>query len=257
MAQRTRKQPPKLKADQDACIHGHTLTLENTLARGGCKTCKRISSEKSRRARGAAPRVVAPCEHGPDRPLRPNRNECAICHRDQQRERDRAAGAKPRGYVPDVCPKRGHPMTPENMRTNRNECATCHRMDQCERYKANIEEARRVAREYARSHSAEATARHKAWRHANPVHVRSEGRKNRRARHVGRTQEGKEYIEMLRADPCSYCGGPAGTLDHVEPIARGGENIWQNLTAACLNCNMRKHDTPLLKFMLRMATGSA
>lgn len=41
---------------------------------------------------------------------------------------------------------------------------------------------------------------------------------------------------------CSYCGRgdlPL-TVDHVIPRARGGEDTWENLVAACLPCNNKK-----------------
>lgn len=39
---------------------------------------------------------------------------------------------------------------------------------------------------------------------------------------------------------CWMCHGPADTIDHVIPLARGGSNIPANLRPACLRCNSRK-----------------
>lgn len=39
---------------------------------------------------------------------------------------------------------------------------------------------------------------------------------------------------------CAYCGGHGDTLDHVIPESRGGLNTWDNLVAACAQCNGRK-----------------
>ena len=39
---------------------------------------------------------------------------------------------------------------------------------------------------------------------------------------------------------CAYCGGPAGTLDHVRPRCRGGHTVVQNLIASCATCNKAK-----------------
>ncbi|MSO59492.1 MAG: HNH endonuclease [Ilumatobacteraceae bacterium] len=41
---------------------------------------------------------------------------------------------------------------------------------------------------------------------------------------------------------CAYCGGPADSIDHVHPRSRGGEHIWENVTAACRSCNLHKRD---------------
>ncbi|MEW6509485.1 MAG: HNH endonuclease [Bacteroidota bacterium] len=51
---------------------------------------------------------------------------------------------------------------------------------------------------------------------------------------------------ILRRDAhrCQYCGRgdiPL-TLDHVLPLSRGGEDSWENLVAACVQCNNKKGD---------------
>ena len=41
---------------------------------------------------------------------------------------------------------------------------------------------------------------------------------------------------------CQYCGAHGGQLsiDHVLPRSRGGADTWENVTTACLRCNVRK-----------------
>ena len=41
---------------------------------------------------------------------------------------------------------------------------------------------------------------------------------------------------------CQYCGRTSHdlTLDHVVPRYRGGTNTWENIVAACVQCNHRK-----------------
>jgi 5-methylcytosine-specific restriction endonuclease McrA len=41
---------------------------------------------------------------------------------------------------------------------------------------------------------------------------------------------------------CQYCGTGSETLsiDHVVPRSRGGADCWENVTTACLACNVRK-----------------
>jgi 5-methylcytosine-specific restriction endonuclease McrA len=47
---------------------------------------------------------------------------------------------------------------------------------------------------------------------------------------------------------CQYCGRHRGQLrgrefltrDHVIPLSRGGENVWENVVTACSVCNNRK-----------------
>jgi 5-methylcytosine-specific restriction endonuclease McrA len=50
--------------------------------------------------------------------------------------------------------------------------------------------------------------------------------------------------EILRRDGyrCQYCGCETGqlTIDHIVPRYRDGEHSWENLVAACPQCNRRK-----------------
>jgi 5-methylcytosine-specific restriction endonuclease McrA len=50
--------------------------------------------------------------------------------------------------------------------------------------------------------------------------------------------------EVFRRDnyTCQYCGRQTAhlTIDHVTPRHRGGQHRWDNLVAACPNCNRRK-----------------
>jgi 5-methylcytosine-specific restriction endonuclease McrA len=62
------------------------------------------------------------------------------------------------------------------------------------------------------------------------------------------------WMRFIRADPCSYCGGPGGTVDHIEPRSRrvrgiGGAHSWLNYAGACESCNGHKAAIPLLLFL--------
>lgn len=62
------------------------------------------------------------------------------------------------------------------------------------------------------------------------------------------------WLRMLRADPCAYCGGPGGTVDHVDPRSRSARGLgtahgWINTVGACAPCNGRKGDRPLLLWL--------
>ena len=115
-------------------------------------------------------------------------------------------------------------------------------------------------------------AARKQWRENNPDKVREYNRKwarnqtpEKRARwnHYNRERRLKDeallqspeditYSSTLLLDPCSYCLSlQSGTIDHVVPIALGGDSKWDNLTASCKSCNSSKNDTPLLLFLLR------
>jgi 5-methylcytosine-specific restriction endonuclease McrA len=43
------------------------------------------------------------------------------------------------------------------------------------------------------------------------------------------------------------------TLDHIVPLAAGGEHVPENLAVACRPCNASKKDRALLLFLLERA----
>jgi hypothetical protein len=59
-----------------------------------------------------------------------------------------------------------------------------------------------------------------------------------------------DYEAIIKNDPCVYCGGPAGEVEHVTPVVLGGSPEWDNLAGACRSCNASKHATPLLLYLL-------
>jgi 5-methylcytosine-specific restriction endonuclease McrA len=61
--------------------------------------------------------------------------------------------------------------------------------------------------------------------------------------------EAVEYARLVRRDPCSYCGGPGGSVDHVVPSVHGGPNVWDNFTGVCSSCNQSKRSRSLLEFL--------
>lgn len=66
-------------------------------------------------------------------------------------------------------------------------------------------------------------------------------------------RERDEYRIVILADPCVWCGNPAETVDHIQPVARGGSDRWDNLAPACLSCNCAKNARSLLENMMRLA----
>lgn len=62
--------------------------------------------------------------------------------------------------------------------------------------------------------------------------------------------------EILRRDDftCQYCGQRVSylTVDHVLPRRLGGDYSWQNLVAACPNCNHRKGGRTLEQVQMRL-----
>jgi len=47
---------------------------------------------------------------------------------------------------------------------------------------------------------------------------------------------------------CAYCGDTATHVDHIIPVAAGGTDHPDNLTAACARCNQLKSDKSIAVF---------
>lgn len=58
-----------------------------------------------------------------------------------------------------------------------------------------------------------------------------------------------EWYHILQRDPCSYCNGRGGTVDHVRPLAIGHDDGIANWAGACEGCNGRKADQGVLWFI--------
>jgi 5-methylcytosine-specific restriction endonuclease McrA len=99
----------------------------------------------------------------------------------------------------------------------------------------------------------------KAWREQNPERrknapaIAAYKRRQKKQRRYGMTADALDYAEILRRDPCAYCGGSSGHADHIDPVSKSGPSTWDNLTAACKSCNSRKKAKPLLLALLYAA----
>jgi len=53
---------------------------------------------------------------------------------------------------------------------------------------------------------------------------------------------------------CHYCDKQltrfSATLDHIQPVSRGGDNSFQNLTTSCLHCNSQRGNKPIMDIIL-------
>ncbi len=49
---------------------------------------------------------------------------------------------------------------------------------------------------------------------------------------------------------CHYCNKQltrfTATLDHIQPVSKGGDNSYDNLVTACLHCNSRRGNRPVM-----------
>lgn len=93
------------------------------------------------------------------------------------------------------------------------------------------------------------------WKQANPVAVRLD-RQNRMAKE--RENGGKLSKDIItklyrsQQGRCACCGKPIGDdyhLDHIIPVAKGGQNIDSNVQLLTAACNMRKSDRDPIEYM--------
>lgn len=102
------------------------------------------------------------------------------------------------------------------------------------------------------------------------THVRRKGIAANRARYDAkrrkspRSQDTKDYMLILAADPCAFCGRHAeenrqgiSDRDHIVPLNAGGVDQWTNMVASCSSCNRGRKDLDVLRFMLRRRSRAA
>lgn len=83
------------------------------------------------------------------------------------------------------------------------------------------------------------------WR---ALHVNTQAK--RRARVKTKCPNVSAAVDALRNDPCSYCGGEGGHIDHIVPIKNGGQHCAGNITSACKSCNSAKGAKSVVEFLL-------
>ena len=91
----------------------------------------------------------------------------------------------------------------------------------------------------------------KKWKHANPQRIDDHNLK--RIETVRRKSDGSVTVEIVdqilkSAKDCIYCSvsltPEVSTLDHIEPVSRGGLHSAFNLVACCRSCNSKKYNKP-------------
>jgi len=134
---------------------------------------------------------------------------------------------------------------------------------------ANAEVLREKALAYARAHPevsqnsrlrrmredfaafrADENARNRDWCSRNPEAVAA---KDMRRRAAGRiSAEELRGVRAMADGICAYCFKRRRlTVDHCDPISRGGTNDPSNLVMACRSCNSAKGALTPLEFMLK------
>lgn len=217
---------------------GHARAAENTTKAAGCRECKRAKRQaaygEKLKSEGKTRKGVDPdwfpCGHSRRSENKTSQGGCRECARIKQKARHHAKvaaeGRELKIPDPDWFPC-GHPRIAGNL-TPRQQCRVCH-----------IDRAMKSYRENGKSS--------KGSREKLRERLRIQKQCLREERADPATAD---YVRIIKQDPCSYCGGPGGTRDHVIPTVAGGPNHWENYTGACLSCNVGKNDKPLLTYLL-------
>jgi hypothetical protein len=168
------------------------------------------------------------------------RKPCAMCGGDK--------GPGERRWYCDVCEPIAREVQREKNRQRQRDWLTD---------PSNREHARRYSRERERSLSLEAKrVRTRSWYHRqkslDPVGFREKARQKNAAHRADRNPDLIDYSEILRGDPCSYCGGPMDLVEHIHTRSTGGTNTWDNVTAGCTSCNGMKRNKSLLHALLHI-----
>ncbi len=116
-------------------------------------------------------------------------------------------------------------------------------------------------RDRYKQHDPKATARMRDWRATHPDRTREAWRaaaQLRRARlaSVLATLTAAEWEAILEAAgyACIYCGSrERPSMDHLMPIARGGQHTAENVAPACLPCNLSKGTKTAHEFLAEAA----
>lgn len=158
-------------------------------------------------------------------------------------------------------------------RGRRNDCRACESKKSLVRRKNRVDEIREYNRQW-RENNPEKVKEHSARSRAKPGQKQKQAQL-RRAHYFKNTERYKEqsrqyrknnprkrtisvehcygvdkkYAEIVLKDPCSYCGAPSDTVDHIDPISKGGENTFENFTGACRSCNSRKYNKGMILWL--------
>lgn len=58
-----------------------------------------------------------------------------------------------------------------------------------------------------------------------------------------------DWTDYIVKDGVTICGDNYPSIEHVEPISKGGLHSWANVKLACRGCNTAKHTAPMSLFL--------
>lgn len=128
-----------------------------------------------------------------------------------------------------------------------NPCREARRLSEL-KWRANNRESYRRTQSAYRALNADKVAEYRRrWKRANPDKVNGTDPARAAAKFDA---EAIAYAEMIRVDPCVYCGLPSSEIDHIVPVSVSRSSHWTNLAPICDACNSSKGAKSVLHFML-------
>lgn len=130
-----------------------------------------------------------------------------------------------------------------------NYCKECQKQMHKNWYENNKQKALDYTRKYRDAHREYIRDRSKRYNHQHPWAVRASA-SNRRARIINATDgsitpQNIQKLYLAQNGLCAYCGcdlqQASKHLDHIVPLARGGDNTINNVQWTCPYCNMHKN----------------
>lgn len=120
----------------------------------------------------------------------------------------------------------------------------------------NLEERRTYERNYYATHTETIRQTKRRWRAANlDKHRIKEQRRRARKRAAAINDFTTDEWNQMVSDQdgrCAYCYCEAPlTIDHIQPISKGGNHTCANICGACCDCNVRKGDMSVVEFIER------
>lgn len=118
----------------------------------------------------------------------------------------------------------------------------------------NAEVLRIKKAEYAAANSSKIVEKVAEWRKANPDRKREQSHNYRaRKRAGGKISMGlAARLYKMQKGKCACCGKPLGNdyqMDHIMPLALGGDNVDSNMQLLTTRCNLQKSAKHPVDFM--------
>lgn len=127
--------------------------------------------------------------------------------------------------------------------------------------KKNPEKVSAALKRYAKKNPEKISTLKRAWAKENPEASRIKCARRRAAQKASPENSftRSDWSDLLMAfgNACFYCGVSGRlTIDHVQPLSKGGAHARHNIVPACKSCNSKKSAMDVQEFMSR-TVGSA